>query len=422
MKIRLRKKVVGLLKGGLIVLLLATGGRTALAETWKGMELRRAWEEAAWKLGPFRVQPYLFLRNAGYDSNVYHQPEPVPDYWFTVGPGFDVYLPVKKKLLFQAYVSPQYVYFKETTRERTWNHYFNSRVHLLFNKFLVSAGFGLSDARERWDTEIDIRPRRKEESIFASVLWQKSKKTSFAVSTRRARYDYESIEFYRFNLRDRLNRDEIYVTATAFYQMTYRMRGFVEGEYGYFDFENPLSRRDAESRAVYGGFEFSPFGRIRGRLRLGYKELMPLDEGMADYKGLVGDTSVSILFLRNLAVRGAYRRDVRFSLWYENPYYLENWAGGGVSVYLFRRKVRADWDYNEGKNEYPVSGMQGGGDGEQSVESREDRFLVRSVGLYFRLKDNVGIGLTAGRWDRDVNVLGWSVRREFVNLNLTYEF
>ena len=385
--------------------------------TWRGDELRRKWREAAWKYGPFRLQPSFVLSNAGYDSNVYYgaAADPVRDYTITAGPGLTVYLPVKKKLVFTAYDSPQYIYYFRTARERTWNNYFSSQAHLILNKFYISVGGGYSDARERWNTEIDLRPRRKEESLQGSVLWQASIKTSFSLAWRRARYRYENLEFEIFNIRDELNRDEDYWNFTGYYQLTYRTRLFGEAEYGRFEFKNPGSFRDSESYGVYGGLEFSPTGRIRGRVHLGYKYFNSRAGLKPDFRGIVGDTNISVRLLRRLNLRAHYKRDVQFSLWYDNTFFLESRAGGGASFYVYKKKIRLDYDFSLGRNRYPH--VPSGGRGK-----REDDYTLHTIGVYFRVKNAMGIGLTLSRWIRDSNLDWEDDKRDFVGANLTYDF
>ena len=387
----------------------------AKASTWKGKELRRRMMEAVWKVGPFRMQPVLHLTNAGYDTNVYNSPaDPIKDYTLTAGPGLTAYLRLRNKLVLSAYASPQYVYYYKTARERTWNFYGRADVNFLFNKFFITAGMGYSEARERWNTEIDIRPRRKEESVFGEVLWQMLRKTSLGFNYSRARYDYENLFFEEFNIRELLNREEEYFDFLAYYELTPRVKFFVDYERGAFDFADPASLRDSKSDGVYAGFEFSPFGRVRGRVKLGYKRFDAIKASWQDFKGLVGDTDISVKLTRVLSVRGSYRQDVRFSLWYDNAYFLESRAGAGASIYLFK-KIRLDYDYSLGRNSYPGGRLSTAG-------RREDIFIIHSAGLYFRLKEDIAIGIVASRWNRDSNFDWEDDTRDFVGLNLTYDF
>lgn len=326
----------------------------AWGKTWLGRDLERQIDSASFNLGPFRIYPRFVLSNAGYDSDIYYgaTPEPVKDYTFTAGPAFNVYLPLKKRIIFHIYESPQYVYFKETARERNWDNYFQGQVHFLFNRFVVTAGMEKSQARQRWNTEIDIRLLRKVDAVQGSLLWQPTARMSFDFSYRTARYDYGESNLENFSFAERLNRDETLLNFTAYRDITSRTRFFLDAEYGFFDFANPSTMKNSKSYGGYGGFEFSPFGKVRGKVKVGYKYFNSLSPERKDYKGIVGDSSVSVRLMRPLTVRASYRRDVQFSVWFDNTYFLEDTYGVGGSIYLFRN-IRLDYDYYRGRNSYP---------------------------------------------------------------------
>lgn len=134
-------------------------------------DLEQQVKAAGLKFGPFKIRTALYLTNAGYDSNFYRTPNnPVTDLSIIGGLGFFIYLPIKKKIVISIYESPQYVYFAETKRERTWNNYFNGQVNFVLNRFFSTLGKGYSVAREIWNTELDIRPQRKKDSSQGSLL------------------------------------------------------------------------------------------------------------------------------------------------------------------------------------------------------------------------------------------------------------
>ncbi len=386
-----------------------------LAETWKAREMRLAWERAAWKIGPFRLQPAILLRDVGYDSNIYYHPEAVSDFWLTAGPAFNFYFMVKKRLIVHLYESPQYVFFWKTKRERTWNNYLNGDVSLSFNKILFTFGGSYNNARERWNYEIDIRPRRKEKGVFAALLYQKSSRVSFEGRIRRVDYDYESIEYNGVNIGERLSHREDYLSGRVYYGLNPRIRYFLEGELGRFDFKNPTSGGDSRSQSLYTGFEFSSTGRIRGQIRIGYKKFDTLNSDLPDFKGLVGESSVNLILGKLLTLRGAYRRDVNFSIWSRSAYYVEQSWSAGPSIYVFRRKFRLDYTYSHTKDNYPVPEYPG-------AELRKDNYALNSVAVYYRIAKTVGLGLSAGLWTRKVNVFNWDASRKFIGLNLTYDF
>jgi len=392
---------------------------SARAETWKGLELARRWREAAWHWGPFHIQPSLVIANAGVDSNIFYSPsEPIKDYTITAGPAAAVYFPIHRKFVLSAYGSPQYVWYSKTARERTWNYYLTGAAQLSLRNVFLSAEGVYSDARERWNTEIDIRPRRKEEGIGGSVLFRLAWKTSFALSAKTVRYDYESVVFEDFNVRERLNRRESFGNLSFYYNATTQRRLFLDFEYGQYEFEfaSQAAIGDGRSGAAYAGLEFGRRGRrVRGRVRVGYKIFDVRAAGGPDYKGLVGDSQLSIRLARPFVVRGSYVRDVRFSLWYNNPYFVESRPGVGASIYVFRF-LRFDYDYSFGRNRYPEIG--GGG----PDVKRLDDYTVHSAGAYIRLRRAVALGFVASWWERDSNLASEDDKRTFFGLNLIYDF
>ncbi len=176
-----------------IALVVSVAAGYSRAETWKGLELEKRLHNSTWRFGPFYIQPQLVVSNAGVDSNLYYSPsDPIKDFTLTAGPAATIYLPIHRKFVLSAYGSPQYVWYSKTAQERTWNYYFRGAARLSLKNVFLSLEGVYSDARERWNTEIDIRPRRKETGYGGSTLFRLAHKTSFALSARTVKYDYQS--------------------------------------------------------------------------------------------------------------------------------------------------------------------------------------------------------------------------------------
>jgi hypothetical protein len=402
------------------ILLLAGAVMTARAETWKGLELDRRLRETPWHFGPFRIQPSLVISNAGVDSNIYYSPtEPIKDYTVTVGPAATFYLPIHRRFVLSAYGSPQYVWYSKTDRERTWNYYLNGAAQLSLKNVFFSLEGVYSDARERWNTEIDIRPRRKEEGLGGSALVRLAWKTSFSLAYRTVKYDYASVVVEGgFDVREKLNRREDYANLSLYYQAATQRRFFLDFEYGDYGFEfaSQAAISDSRSGAAYAGIEFSRLARrVRGRIRVGYKKFDVRAVDGPDYRGIVGDSQLSVRLAKPFVVRASYVRDVRFSLWYDNPYYVESRPGAGASIYLLRF-LRLDYDYSIGRNRYPEVG--GGG----TDVKRSDEYTIHSGGVYFRIRKTVALGFIASWWARNSNLDAEDDKRTFFGLNLTYDF
>ena len=427
----LRSGLAGALLAAALFLIPAAG----YSQTWRGLELERLMRVAPWHFGPFIIQPSLVIANAGVDSNLFYTPSnPIKDFTLTAGPAATFYVPIlragsvpsppggqaisRRPLVLTFYGSPQYVWYSKTQRERTWNYYFRGSAQLDLKNAFFSVDGVYSDARERYSTEIDIRPRRKELGYGGSALLKLGWKTSFAMGYRTVKYNYESIDYGGFNLRERLNRQESYANLSLYYQAAEDRRFFIDLEYGRYNFEfaTESALRDAESGAVFGGLEFSRLGRrIRGRLRLGYKKFDPLRAGTPEYQGLVGDTLLSFRLAKMLSLRGSYLRDVQFSIWFGDAYYIETRPGVGASLYPLPF-LRLDYDYSRGQNRYPVAG--GGGAG----VTRLDRYDIHSGALYYRIMKNTALGFVVSWWARTSNIPGEGDQRTFYGLNLTYDF
>jgi hypothetical protein len=383
-----------------------------------GLNLEHAVRQAALKIGPFRVRATLTFTDAGYDSNVYRTAaNPIKDYSVTAGPAFYVYLPIKKKLIFSVYESPQYVYFFETKRERTWNNYLTAQVNFAFQRLFLSACAGLNVAREIWNTEIDIRPQRKEQSLKGDALWQVSRKTSFQLGFRQSKYQYEDLSLGAANIKETLNRTERYLSGALYLQLTGKVRGGIEYELGRFEFQNPASPRNSESRAIYGKMDLAPIGIISGRVRIGYKDFRLRNGFSARFRDLAGNTDVSIKFGQRMKLRATYTRDVQFSAWFGYAYFIDNRAGAGASFYPFN-KIRIDYDYFAGKNFYPAGSLTGEG----TDTERTDDNKIHRVGIYLRIKGRTAFGITMNWWRRDSTLAGFSGERTFVGANLIYDF
>jgi hypothetical protein len=390
------------------IVLLAAG--TAGGETWKGRDLRFTIQQAAWKAGPLRIQPVLYLTDAGYDSNVYGQIDhPVKDFWLQAGPGINVYLPIRKKIVFSVSESPRYVYFLETKGERAWNNFLQAEVSLLFNRVFVSGGGFYNNYKFRYPFEIDIWPRAREKGAFGSLLFQAGRRTSLSLDARQTGYEFENLENEFAVLKARMNRTEKYLTATGYFQATPRVMFSLAGEFGRIEFDDQrLSFGDSGSRAVYAGIDFSPTGKVRGRVGIGYKKLSPRAAERAGFEGVVGDSSVRVSVSRSLTVRGHFGRDVHYSIWYDNEFFVNNHYGAGVSLYVARRKIRLDFDSSFDRDAYGAG-------------RKIDR-TTQAVGAFFRLGKKMGLGLRGGTYDWVYNVFPKGGRRTFVGLNLTYDF
>jgi len=393
-----------------------------------GAALEQMVTAARWKVGAFKYTAAFRLDNGGYDSDIYYgmMANPVPDYLITAGPDVEIFLAIKKRIVFDVSESPRYVFFFNTKRERALNNSLAGRVHFIFDRFYIQAGGGLIDAKQRLSTEVNLNIRLKQDDLTGLILWQASKETSFALQFRRAEYQYENLTSEAINISGNLNRREDFIILSAYLQQHSKTRFYLDGEYGSFAFTETIAHfRDARSYGIYGGIEFLPTAEgggqtagIRGRINLGYRRLDVLSHGAKDYSGVVGNTSVSIGIMRFTAIRAFFSRGPQFSAYSGLAYYLQTVYGIGLSRSLSRRTALT-YDFYYGRNEYK------GGEaiGDEVSGNRLDKYMAHSIGMSFRLSRVLELNLIANRAKRD-SAFGPrpTSERYFIGFSLTYGY
>jgi len=412
------------------IFLLYFGQGRALAQenTWMGAALEQMVNTARGRVGAFRYATVFRLDRTGYDSDIYFgsTAHAVPDYTITAGPDIQIFLPLKKRFVFDVFESPRYVFFFDTKRERALNNTFAGRVHLIFDKFYVQAGGGLIDAKQRLSTEVNLNIRIKQDDLTGLVLWRASKETSFALQYRSSEFRYENLTQGTVDFNMNLNRIESFVNLSAYLQQNAKTRFYLDGEYGLFSFTETTSRyKDAKSYGVYAGVEFLPSTEgqsatsgISGRINLGYTRFDILGGGAKDYSGLAGDSSVSIGIMRFTAIRAFFSRGPQFSAYSGLTYYLQTVYGVGLARSLSRR-TSLIYDFYYGQNEY-----KGGENiGDEISGKRLDKQLTHSIGLNFRLSRVLELTLI-GNWGKRESAFApqQTSRHYFLGFSLTYGY
>jgi hypothetical protein len=111
--------------------------------TSKREQMEKAVESARWKLGPFRLAPWLSVRDAAYVSDVFSGlgdgKDEEPDFTITVGAGAQGYLPIGTKTFFTVDALPQYVYWQKQDERRRLNGYYGAGLFGFFNRLSLQA-------------------------------------------------------------------------------------------------------------------------------------------------------------------------------------------------------------------------------------------------------------------------------------------
>ncbi|MCP4896389.1 MAG: hypothetical protein GY906_05385 [bacterium] len=94
----------------------------------------QAMEQARWRTGPFRIQPWLTLYKTGWDNNVLgEEGETITDFTATLGLGLRAYTRLGPKVVVAAHALPEYVWWAELEDRRVWNGRYGLGLYGYFN-------------------------------------------------------------------------------------------------------------------------------------------------------------------------------------------------------------------------------------------------------------------------------------------------
>lgn len=390
-------------------------------------ELNTIIERARFRIGPFRIYPSIVLREVGYDDNVYRQREDedtVSDYTAIFSPRVNTYLLVRNFLILSFYENPEYIYFSDQSSERRWNNTWAPEFKFLFmHRFVLSGSYLNSDRRFRATSELDFRVNELRESYRGSIFYETARETSIGLSAAVNKISYEDVALpdQEIDLSRLLNREERVFNSEIYYQLSPDRFFFVQGGYSDYIFASQESRfKDSYSYHLLSGIRFPLLGSIRGTAALGLRHFSPRTWGKKGFFGLIGNTSVE-LRIRRFIFRVLYNRDLRFSFWTENIFYLEDRYGGGASFYP-TRFFRLDYNFSYGDGVYPEPFFRRLPDETYSELKRKDTYFMHTFGVAFRLIRNIGLGINFNFWQRESNFYAAQRKNMFIGGYVTYDF
>ncbi len=377
--------------------------------------------ETRLRLGPFRFFPRLLIQGLGYDDNVFrYDVDPVSDFTFVSSLELRTYLLFRDSLILSFTINPEYVYYYEFSYLRGWHReYLASIKWRLLHRFVLSGNYINSTRRQRPTSEFDERVNVTTQGYSGSVFYEMANNVSFGLSAQRDNLKYKSVpesdsitDYAR-----RLNRDETIFSFDFYYPIFEQSQFFIMSEYTEYNFQFPEAQvQDSVSYEISSGIQFPLLGNMRGTLSLGYKKLIPNEQGISGYSGIVGNTSLDYRVSR-FGFRILYARDIPFSFYTrDNLYFIDDRIGGGLSFYL-SSSIRLDYDILHGRANYPETVLVPD-DGEFQ---RIDKFLSHRAAIVFRLFSNTGLGFNVDFVRRE-SYVSRNFENTFIGLYLIYDF
>jgi Putative beta-barrel porin 2 len=355
-------------------------------------------QQANFHAGPFYWSSRLRISDAGFTETGYL---PTGDQSgglsLTVEAPNRFYFVPRKKVIFTADVNPSYSFFTEGERGRQFNYSVRGDMHLLLNHLYLDVYALRADQLRAHVADINRLATAREDEFGVGGEFKYSSRTSalFSVRLRETAYPRDRFqpdpdpEHIPIEVLDREERNG----RVALHHKTFpRTSLFVAGERSDYTFPNKADY--ASDRTYVGaGFLFDA-GRTQVRLEAGPTRLQFDDPSQPDYQGVTGNLRVT---------RGNGRwsyyfnggRDLGFSIFVNNPYYIATTAAVGVDHVTTRRlTLHARSVYERDEYDHPVL-----------TQTRTDDISFTSAGFTYAIR-RARVGADIGWYERDSTAFG----------------
>jgi hypothetical protein len=279
-------------------------------------------EDLSFLVGRVTLFPSFVLRDTGYDSNVFNDPDdPQSDFTLTAQPRLRATLPAAGGLV-SGSATLGAVYYATYKDQQSLNRFVDGRYERTTSRLRPFIAGSFNYARDRYGPEIDARVRHRETSVSAGAELKLTGITSLTALYRRSTQSYgDDEEFIGTVLGEQLDRESDLASAGLRYYITPITTLVVDVEVQRDRFETaPL--RDNDSLRVMPAAEFGGDGVLSGRMAAGFRKLSPRDPLVRPFEGLVAGANLTYTLLGRTRFTVEAARDVMYSFAVVTPYYL----------------------------------------------------------------------------------------------------
>lgn len=355
--------------------------------------------------GPFYLSSMLRVSDAGFTSGGTVVPTGSTSSGISLGIEAPqrLYFVPHKKTVFSAEFVPGYTFFTEGDANDQFNYSLRADAHFLLNHLYLDVYALRADQIRAHIADLNSLATTKEDETGVAGELKYSSRTSalFAVRFRDTSYPsdrYQPREPGNPELPDVelpvevLDRDERDVRVSFMHKTFPRTSLFVSGEASEYDFPN--QRAMNSRRTFFGGGFLVDRGRTQFRLEGGPMRLDFDDPAERDFEGVTASLSLTRGNGRtNYSL--AAERDIGFSIFLDNRYFISTAASVGVDR-VSTRRLTLHAGVTAARYEYdtPVFGQE-----------RSDDIIFPSVGFTYGLR-RLRAGLDVGWYERTSTAFG----------------
>jgi hypothetical protein len=370
--------------------------RTLAASRQIADDLRRARVH----YGPFYLLSSIQLADIGYDEEFFI---PVADttsgFRFGLSAPQKLYFTPNRKTYFSAEVTPQWSRFGGNSKHDQTGYRGRADAQFLFNHLYLDA-YGTKEDTLHADTgELASLVTRKNEEAGVAGELKYSSRTSLTYSAlaRTQAFPTGKDRFQPDVPINLLDRSE-HAYRTALVHHTFPLTSLLlAAEYSGYSFPSAVFKN---SHRRYGGAGLVyDSGRTTARVEAGYSHLDFIRIDQKDYKGAVGNFTLNHRLTDLWGVNAGGSRDLAFSIFFNNNYYISNRATIGTQYSLTRRlALTAGWTGIEDLYDIPVAGSKLG-----TVARRRDRMSFPMIGWTYTSPEHFSGGFDVGYLQRTSN-------------------
>ncbi|HYH46660.1 MAG TPA: hypothetical protein VEG34_13325 [Thermoanaerobaculia bacterium] len=400
--------------------------------TSKKEQMDRALENARWHWGPFRLSPWIAIRDAAYVSDAFSgssgEPggpsgaaEEDPDFTITLGAGLQGYVPFGSKTFFTFDVLPQYVWWQEQEERRRLNGYYGAGLFAFFNRLNAEVTVRRAEEQGVLTPEFEQRIHSRQERIAGTVELEITPALFAFVSADAFELGAltEDIDDPRLPPFHQLDRQERVLRGGLEYRSGDRLRLGVGVERSEVEFDpghagnagntGDIGRDRSNTgtspivEAVYAG----PRIQLEGGLAFRSLEPEPGSE-FVPFDETTGRVQASWTPRWRLSYSLYGTRGLDYSLDESYSHFTEDRLGLGISSRVGRTSS-VNLFAETGAHDYVISGLASGpgsGLGEPGALPREDDFTAYGTSIQLQLEDRVRLSLGVARTELESNFPG----------------
>ena len=288
------------------------------------------------RLGPVRLAPGITVREIGWDSNVFDEPDeegPVDDYVVSVMPDVAAYARLRFAR-FSGYAGSDMTYYQTYDSENSIGYAVRGRVDFLLSRLRPFFGAGETETRTRPNGEIDVRADRRDEEVSGGLAFDISSYSLVYGSAFRTFHTFKDAFEDNVDLGETLTRNSYNYQGGIKTDITPLLSLRLFGSYVEDRFVSS-PERDSESFVGTAHFGFAPEGVVSGTVTLSYKDQTFVDPELRPFRGFVGAAALTYPFLEIGRFNFFLSRNVEYSFDTVDAYYVERTATVSYTHLLF---------------------------------------------------------------------------------------